>query len=171
MIPTIRKILCAMDLSPNADFVVRYAAASARRHDATIAVLHVVEPLPATARALVTSYLDEKERKDLEDKKREKLLDILRRRLDRLFEAERDSDPELPARIATVEVVEGYPADVILKKADAMGCDIVVIGTHGKGRLRTAVLGSVSQQVLRHSHKPIYVIPMPADADGDPEDV
>ncbi|MGD9017713.1 MAG: universal stress protein [Desulfobacterales bacterium] len=99
---------------PNAAFVLRYAAASARRHGATIAVLHVVEPLPATARALVASYLDERERKDLEDRKREKLLDILRRRLERLCEAERDSDPELPGRIESVEAVEGYPADVIL---------------------------------------------------------
>ena len=45
MIPQIKRILCATDLSDNSAYVLRYAMNSAKKHDAGIIILHVLEPL------------------------------------------------------------------------------------------------------------------------------
>ena len=51
MIPQIKKILYATDLSKNSSYAFFYATDMARRHEAKIVILHAVEPVPAYARA------------------------------------------------------------------------------------------------------------------------
>jgi nucleotide-binding universal stress UspA family protein len=50
----------------------------------------------------------------------------------------------------------------ILKVADEEGCDVIVLGTHGKGFLKQTLLGSVSSSVLIRTQKPVFVIPLPS---------
>ncbi len=50
MIPQIKAILYATDLSKNSSYVFLYAIAMARRHDARIVLIHAVEPLPKEVR-------------------------------------------------------------------------------------------------------------------------
>ena len=45
MIPQIKRILYATDLSDNSAYVFRYAINSAKKHDAGIIILHVLEPI------------------------------------------------------------------------------------------------------------------------------
>jgi nucleotide-binding universal stress UspA family protein len=59
-------------------------------------------------------------------------------------------------------VEEGSPADVICSVAGDLDADVVVVGSHGKGALKEAVLGSVSRQVLHHCHRPVLVVPRAA---------
>jgi nucleotide-binding universal stress UspA family protein len=47
MIPQIKKILYATDLSKNSAYAFLYATDLARSHDARIIILHAIEPLPA----------------------------------------------------------------------------------------------------------------------------
>jgi nucleotide-binding universal stress UspA family protein len=49
MIPKIKKILYATDLSKNSSYAFLYAIDMAKRHDAKIIILHAVEPLPPYA--------------------------------------------------------------------------------------------------------------------------
>ncbi|MDG4797947.1 universal stress protein [Micromonospora sp. WMMD1082] len=60
------------------------------------------------------------------------------------------------------EVVEGRPADVL--SVAARGADLLVLGSHGHGRLRHTVLGSVSEECVRKATCPVVVIPVPAPA-------
>ena len=57
MIPKIQKILYATDLSQNSAYAFRYAINSAKKHDASIIILHVLEKVPPFAHALVDSQL------------------------------------------------------------------------------------------------------------------
>ncbi|MGC5051479.1 universal stress protein [Micromonospora sp. DT48] len=66
----------------------------------------------------------------------------------------------------SVEVVEGRPADVLT--AAARGADLLVLGSHGHGRLRHTVLGSVSEECVRKATCPVVVIPVPVSAPGGP---
>ena len=66
-------------------------------------------------------------------------------------------------RIKRTKVVEGYPAEVILSVADEEKCDIIIMGTHGKGVISHTFLGSVAERVLRRTRKPVFVIPLPPD--------
>ncbi|MEZ4502635.1 MAG: universal stress protein [Dehalococcoidia bacterium] len=54
--------------------------------------------------------------------------------------------------VSTV-VAEGIPGDEIVRAADELGCDIVVMATHGRSGLGRAVLGSVADHVVRHTPK------------------
>ena len=57
MIPQIRRILYATDLSPNAVYVLRYAINSAIKHDADIIILHVFEKVDPAGNAWLDPYL------------------------------------------------------------------------------------------------------------------
>ncbi|MFZ9839637.1 MAG: universal stress protein [Opitutaceae bacterium] len=63
-----------------------------------------------------------------------------------------------------VEVVPHRdPATGILQAAERAGADVVCVGTHGgTGRFET-LLGSVAQQVVSHSHRPVLVVPSPRE--------
>jgi nucleotide-binding universal stress UspA family protein len=50
MIPQIKKILYATDLSKNSAYAYRYTVDLAQRHDAGIVILHVIEPIPPSVR-------------------------------------------------------------------------------------------------------------------------
>ncbi|GAA6749764.1 universal stress protein [Thermus antranikianii] len=54
-------------------------------------------------------------------------------------------------------LLEGRAAEVILKEAAKH--DLLVMATHGRSRLDAALLGSVTQEVVRRSPKPILVVP------------
>jgi nucleotide-binding universal stress UspA family protein len=51
----------------------------------------------------------------------------------------------------------------ILNAADTKGCDVIVLGTHGKGWLKQAFLGSVARSVLERTRRPVFIIPLPSD--------
>ena len=60
----------------------------------------------------------------------------------------------------TVEsvILEGNPADEIVKFAEENDIDLIVMGTLGKTGIQRFLLGSVTENVIRHSKKPVLVI-------------
>ena len=48
-------------------------------------------------------------------------------------------------RLSDIIVVVGYPVEEILNATDTNGCDVIVLGTHGKGWLKQTFLGSVAR--------------------------
>ncbi len=48
-------------------------------------------------------------------------------------------------------VREGQPGDQIVDAVEELGCDVVVIATHGRTGFRRAILGSVADHVVRHT--------------------
>jgi nucleotide-binding universal stress UspA family protein len=56
-----------------------------------------------------------------------------------------------------IEPSGGDPADSILEKARTWPADLILVGTHGRGAVGRAVLGSVSMKVVRHAPCPVRV--------------
>ena len=56
------------------------------------------------------------------------------------------------------EVRAGYPATMLIEIAEDYGCDAIIIAANGKGTLRSALLGSVSQAILHASTLPVTVV-------------
>lgn len=65
-------------------------------------------------------------------------------------------------RAAGIEVepvmLEGHPAEKIVEFAEQNGMDLIVMGTLGKTGLDRFLLGSVAENVIRHSKTPVLVI-------------
>jgi nucleotide-binding universal stress UspA family protein len=57
-----------------------------------------------------------------------------------------------------VEWLAGQPADTIVEAARSGGYDLVVVGTQGRGRLGTALLGSVSSAVAARAGRPVLIV-------------
>jgi nucleotide-binding universal stress UspA family protein len=153
MIPEIKKILYTTDLSPNSAYAFRYAINSAKKHDADVIILHVVEEM--------APFFEEERLKAISEKKITEAMDRIRKRLTIFCDRELKDDPEFADRVVSIEVCQGFPPEEILKKADELNCDVIVMGTHGKGIIRHSFLGSAAQKVLRRVRKPIFIIPLP----------
>jgi nucleotide-binding universal stress UspA family protein len=50
---------------------------------------------------------------------------------------------------------------VICERADALDVDMIVMGTRGRGKFRSALLGSVSEDVIHNSRAPVVVVRKP----------
>ena len=153
MIPEIKRILYTTDFSPNSAYALRYAINSANKHDAGIIILHVVEEM--------APFFDEERLKAISETKIAEAMDRIRKRLKIFYDRELKDDPESADRVVSIEVCQGYPPEEILRKADELNCDVIVMGTHGKGIIRHSFLGSAAQKVLRRVRKPVFIIPLP----------
>jgi nucleotide-binding universal stress UspA family protein len=153
MIPEIKRILYTTDLSPNSAYAFRYAINSAKKHDAGIIILHVVEEM--------APFFGEERLKAISEKKIDEAMDRIRKRLKIFCDRELKDDPECADKVVSIEICQGYPPEEILKKVDELNCDVIVMGTHGKGIIRHSFLGSAAGKVLRRVRKPVFIIPLP----------
>jgi nucleotide-binding universal stress UspA family protein len=66
---------------------------------------------------------------------------------------------DVPAPTVSREVVEGDPVRVLARASTRAA--FLVVGSHGHGLLRSALLGSVSEGCIRHATSPVVVVPAP----------
>ena len=65
------------------------------------------------------------------------------------------------------EVAQGDPAHTIIDIAQRFACDVIVMGARGNSALRSAMLGSVSNEVLHASAVPVVIV-KPDEAGSEP---
>ncbi len=67
-----------------------------------------------------------------------------------------------PNLVITSSVIDGSPAQVILREAEAFGADLILVGSHGHGHGAVAgfLLGSVSQSVSVHAKCSVLIVRM-----------
>jgi nucleotide-binding universal stress UspA family protein len=157
MIPQIKKILYATDLSENSSYAFLYAIDVAKKYGARIVILHAIEPVPAYVE--VYGALTEEFRKE----QHEEIIESMKNSL-QVFckKAETQIGSPCVELVSKILVPVGHPPEAILNAADKEGCDAIVIGTHGKGFLSHTFLGSVSSAVLHRTRKPVFIIPLPS---------
>jgi len=66
--------------------------------------------------------------------------------------------PDVPI---DTRVEQGDPAGVILRLAAETKCDLIVLGTHGRGLIGRFLLGSVAESVVRHAICPVLTVSHP----------
>jgi nucleotide-binding universal stress UspA family protein len=163
MYPEIKKILYATDLSPNSVYALRYAINTAIKHDADIVILHVFEKVDPASNVMLDLYLYEKRHQKILDEHVIETKALIKDRLRTLRDRELRDRPEFPDKAISIEVCEGFPAEVILRKANEWNCDEIVMGTHSKGIIANTFLGSTAKRVLRRTRKPVSIIPLPKE--------
>jgi nucleotide-binding universal stress UspA family protein len=130
-----RNILVAHDGSADADAALEHAIRLARDQHACLTLL-TVAPLPHAPAAMSASPTPD-------------LLDSFKVALCRAVES---VPPDIGLR---TQLLRGEPAETIVASARKGGHDLIVMGSHGHGRLHRALLGSVSFRVLHDSHVPV----------------
>jgi nucleotide-binding universal stress UspA family protein len=60
---------------------------------------------------------------------------------------------------ATLREPTGPVVKAILREADRRGADLIVMGTHGHGAMYNLLVGSVTEGVLKHSTRPVLLVP------------
>ncbi len=163
MIPGIKKILMATDLSENARYAFGYAASLANRYDAGITVLHVIEDTPRSSHGLVIDIVGKEKWKALRQEGEKSILEKLKTRLEEFCEEISADSPACPFIADAMVVKIGNPVEEILKQVDSSECDLVVMGARGLGILAQAVMGSISRRVLRLCKKPVLVVRLPEE--------
>jgi nucleotide-binding universal stress UspA family protein len=158
MVPQIKKILFATDLSKNSAYAFYYAVHMAKRDEAKIVIMHAVEPVaPMLVNFEDFKYQVAKSRWEETVKKfKERIQDIS-------MKADARTGVSSVDFVSNILIRQGNPVEEILKVADEEGCDVIVLGTHGKGFLKQTLLGSVSSSVLLRTRKPVMVVPLPSE--------
>jgi nucleotide-binding universal stress UspA family protein len=135
------KILVAYDGSPHSDRALDTALALAKYTQSELVLVHAHDKIP--------SYLGDPNFQQAVNRAviaGRELLDTAAKR----------------ARAAGVQVMtnvlEGPPAEAILRVAEAEHCDLIVMGSRGLGQLKGLLLGSVSERVLQHAAIPVMIV-------------
>ncbi len=136
-----KRILLATDGSPDAEEALAYARDMALRNDAQAIVVHAFEPVP--------TYLGEPWGDRVTARHVSMGRDVANNAAQILQKAGVD---------VIVEVLEGPPADAILRVADVRQPDLILMGSRGHGELASLLLGSVSHRVLAHTRVPVMVV-------------
>jgi universal stress protein A len=131
----ISHILCPVDFSETSEKALRYAERLAESTGAELVLLHAFD-VPASFNAAGQSEpADAAEKKQLE---------------------------ELHVRTPYIEVNRvlhaGPPGEVICWVAQERNCDLIVLGTHGRGGLKHLLFGSVAEYVLRNARCPVLTV-------------
>ena len=138
------KILVPVDLSPFTEKAIAYAADLVRDRGGSVTVITVIND--------VFPYFDffpvEYTQPDYFHLMKERAESELRQLTDRILAG------------VTHEVVirRGYPATEIVQAASEGQHDLIVMATHGHSGLEHALLGSITEKVLRKAHCPVLVV-------------
>jgi len=140
----ITHILCPVDYSEFSRHALDTAVAVARPHNATVTALYVVPPVQTTYPALgVGAYVPYVY--TVED------LQEFQKALEQFIA----TDGYTVRAIA----VEAVVVDEILKRAEELPADLIVMGTHGRSGFDRLLLGSVAERVLAKASCPVLTIP------------
>lgn len=148
MLTLSKKILVAIDGSPQSDKAaeeaVRLASISGTRFKSYIYALLV---LPKSDAPAVIDYLPDSDAVVVD-------VEETRKRMFYVFEK---SASEVGVGFESL-VSYGDPADEIVRMAQEKECDVIVIGSSGKGRVKRALQGSVSADVAMHANISVYIV-------------
>lgn len=162
MIPEIKNILYATDLSDNAVHAFSYAAAIANRFGAKICIVHVLEELSQNSNALVAQMLGEDKWAAVRTQNIQKVRDTIAERLDAFCGQMAAEFKACPFIVDRVIVERGVPVETILHVAEKANSDLIVMGSHGHGIVADTMMGSTARRVVRRSALPVMTIRLPA---------
>ena len=138
-----QRILIALDDSQQAESALDVGIALAEELHANVLLVHVVNPAVAYAGAgelLATDIL----------------ADVRKQGEELLLRARMRAGETVPKECV---LLEGPAAREIIEAANEWECDLIVMGTHGRGRVASFLMGSTAQEVLRNARCPVLAVP------------
>jgi nucleotide-binding universal stress UspA family protein len=141
-----RNLVIAIDFSDVTPYLIKEAARLAGCCKARVYVIHVAAPDPDFVGYTVGPVQERQFRADrlhTEKKELEQLAAELRsRRID-----------------AVPLLIQGETAKLLLKELVSLQASMLIMGTHGKGLVKTALLGSISHEIVQNTTCPVLLVP------------
>ena len=156
--PEIKKILYCTDLGKHTIPVFLHALEQAENNKATLTILHVVEPMSETARAVIETYMSDTDVKKVQKDGMEKVFNYMKKRVDNFLRNECGKSLE-EEPIEGIHVVAGTPSEEILRMTEEKNMDMIVVGKSSNKVRGNRVMGSTTRQVNRLSKVPVLVVP------------
>jgi nucleotide-binding universal stress UspA family protein len=142
-----RNILVPIDSSDTARRGLQEAIGLARGLRARLVILNVIDTTPLVVEmAAATSETD--------------MRDALRRDAQSLLASARlgAEREDVESEVVVGEIMGGRIAEAVIDEAKRRGCDLIVMGTHGRRGLSHLVLGSDAEAVVRLSDVPVLLV-------------
>ena len=140
--PAIGHILTPVDFSPCSLEALDYATEIAQVFRAPITILHVLEPIFYDLDVALGPIVQEREKREQAESQLSELVDRLK-----------------PRGLSVQTAVRGgITADSILAGAQGQGCNLIVMGTHGRRGLSQLRTGSIAEAVLRRAQCPVLTV-------------
>ncbi len=140
-----KKILCPIDFSEPAGAAMKVAVELARHFDAELTLFHSYQ-LPGYTLPEGSVVASPKMLQDLADQAET-----------HLAEWRRLAQAQGAAHVLTAKGI-GDPALEVVETAREGGYDLIVLGTHGRTGIRHALLGSITERVVRHARCPVLTV-------------
>jgi nucleotide-binding universal stress UspA family protein len=143
-----QKILVATDLSEPSQSAVVQAASLAQKNGAELHILYCLDVMPSPAMGLTVPFGG---------------VPIIPppELIEQMRTGAKTGLDELVTRLgiqAQTRVVEGEAASTIVRTAESIGADLLVVGTHGRTGLARIALGSVTEKVVRAAKSSVLVV-------------
>lgn len=135
-----KRILLAVDGSQHALKAAQLAGEMARLTEADLWIVNSFDPIPGYLGEPYISQVIAARTRDAEG----------------IIEQAKSEIGDIPGQLHT-ELLEGPPAEAILKVAEARQIDLIVMGSRGLSRLAGVLLGSQSRNVIAHANCPVLV--------------
>jgi len=142
-----RRVLWPTDFSRLAQAGLPHAVRLAAQGDGELVILHVLPTLAGFAFPEMGGVAW--------DRLAEEARGTAERRLERLVGHLKAKLPQLHVHAV---VVEGVAFDEIHRVARRLGCDLIVLATHGRTGLQHVLMGSVAENVVRRSPCPVLTV-------------
>ena len=159
MLPNIQNILYATDLSENSRMAFQYAMSMAAKYQARITVLHVIEPINPNTYMQISGVMGESEWISMQLDYENEVVDKLGAKLRQFCLDVQHCTPEEMIGDDQVVIRKGTPVHEILSTAVEIGADMIVMGTHGYGMVKDALMGGTARRVIRRSDMPVMIVP------------
>jgi nucleotide-binding universal stress UspA family protein len=149
------KILLATDGSREAELAARTAADLAQKTHSELHVVHAFDIAPVGPPVYPEATELQSVEFEAESDERQR---ISEQRAREVLEAEVEKVRSAGGTVAVEHLIEGRVAPEIVGLAEEIGAGLIVMGSRGLGGIRRALMGSVSDSVMRHAHCPVLVV-------------
>lgn len=156
----INKILYASDIEKGSRPAFRAAMSLCGKYESEVTYLHILEPLSSSAQTLINSLVDTKDVEGIYQKSLVNLKTKIEERISLFFEQEIEFHDILDISKIKSRIEEGVAWETIIKVADEIDADVIVMGTRTHSAMGQFFSGSTANKVMLNTKRPLLIIPL-----------